>query len=73
MVGKRHMSKLERKECLRLYGIGVTIDALANKYDRHRETITTLIRRNKAQRGHKFRTKTRQFKYFARTLNLDLR
>jgi len=46
------MTPAERDECVRLYRLeGVTLDRLAEIFDRERTTISRLIRRRNANRG----------------------
>lgn len=51
------MREEQRLECLRLYGLGFTVNMLAALYDRHRTVIDRLIGRRGQRRGHIFREK----------------
>lgn len=46
-----HMTEAERDECIRLYLDWETLDALAERYDRSRNTIQRLVRVRGVQRG----------------------
>ena len=56
-MGRRQMTEMERAECIRLYGLGLTLDQLASVYDRHRTVIDRLVGRRTERRGHKFQKK----------------
>lgn len=51
MVKYRRMTEQERDECVSLYLEWETLDALAERYNRARETIRRLIKRRGANRG----------------------
>lgn len=50
-VGVKHMTSAERDECIQLYLREWTLDALADRYYRSRNTIINLVKRRGVQRG----------------------
>lgn len=67
------MTASERQQCLALYGEGATLEELAERYDRHRCTIDSLIRRAGQRRGHQFRKPgPRVFKHWEREVGIKL-
>lgn len=59
-MGRPHMTKAQRAECIKMYLEGFTLHELACIYDRHRTIIERLIQRTGVQRGHLFRLKRRE-------------
>jgi hypothetical protein len=49
--GRKHMTHIEREQCIVLYSRGMTLDRLAEIFDRDRRTVERLVRRRSANRG----------------------
>lgn len=52
----KHMTQEQRDEAIRLYQSNVTVDSIAEHFDRDRTTICRLVGRKGVRRGRPFRS-----------------